>query len=31
VPLAFFGDLHAPRKDAIGFYAEQKVIMSREF
>ena len=26
---SFFGDLHAHGKDAIGFYTEQKVIMSR--
>jgi malonate-semialdehyde dehydrogenase (acetylating) / methylmalonate-semialdehyde dehydrogenase len=28
---SFFGDLHAHGKDAIGFYTEQKVIMSRWF
>jgi hypothetical protein len=27
----FFGDLHAHGKDAVGFYTEQKVIMSRWF
>ena len=26
---SFFGDLHAHGRDAIGFYTEQKVIMSR--
>jgi malonate-semialdehyde dehydrogenase (acetylating)/methylmalonate-semialdehyde dehydrogenase len=26
---SFFGDLHAHGKDAVGFYTEQKVIMSR--
>jgi len=28
---SFFGDLHAHGKDAVGFYMEQKVIMSRWF
>ncbi|MDR3675028.1 MAG: CoA-acylating methylmalonate-semialdehyde dehydrogenase, partial [Acidobacteriota bacterium] len=28
---SFFGDLHAHGKDAVGFYTEQKVIMSRWF
>jgi malonate-semialdehyde dehydrogenase (acetylating) / methylmalonate-semialdehyde dehydrogenase len=28
---SFFGDLHAHGKDAIAFYTEQKVIMSRWF
>ena len=28
---SFFGDLHAHGKDAISFYTEQKVIMSRWF
>jgi malonate-semialdehyde dehydrogenase (acetylating)/methylmalonate-semialdehyde dehydrogenase len=28
---SFFGDLHAHGKDAIGFYTEQKVIMTRWF
>ena len=28
---SFFGDLHAHGKDAINFYTEQKVIMSRWF
>jgi malonate-semialdehyde dehydrogenase (acetylating)/methylmalonate-semialdehyde dehydrogenase len=28
---SFFGDLHAHGKDAVGFYTEQKVIMSRGF
>jgi malonate-semialdehyde dehydrogenase (acetylating) / methylmalonate-semialdehyde dehydrogenase len=28
---SFFGDLHAHGKDSIGFYTEQKVIMSRWF
>ena len=26
---SFFGDLHAHGKDAVSFYTEQKVIMSR--
>jgi malonate-semialdehyde dehydrogenase (acetylating)/methylmalonate-semialdehyde dehydrogenase len=28
---SFFGDLHAHGKDAVAFYTEQKVIMSRWF
>ena len=28
---SFFGDLHAHGKDAIGFYTEQKVVMTRWF
>jgi malonate-semialdehyde dehydrogenase (acetylating)/methylmalonate-semialdehyde dehydrogenase len=28
---SFFGDLHAHGKDAVSFYTEQKVIMSRWF
>jgi malonate-semialdehyde dehydrogenase (acetylating)/methylmalonate-semialdehyde dehydrogenase len=28
---SFFGDLHAHGKDAIGFYTEQKVLMTRWF
>jgi len=28
---SFFGDLHAHGRDAIAFYTEQKVIMSRWF
>jgi malonate-semialdehyde dehydrogenase (acetylating) / methylmalonate-semialdehyde dehydrogenase len=28
---SFFGDLHAHGKDAVGFFTEQKVIMSRWF
>ena len=28
---SFFGDLHAHGKDAVNFYTEQKVIMSRWF
>ena len=28
---SFFGDLHAHGKDAVGFYTEQKVLMSRWF
>ena len=28
---SFFGDLHAHGKDGVGFYSEQKVIMSRWF
>jgi malonate-semialdehyde dehydrogenase (acetylating)/methylmalonate-semialdehyde dehydrogenase len=28
---SFFGDMHAHGKDAVGFYTEQKVIMSRWF
>jgi malonate-semialdehyde dehydrogenase (acetylating)/methylmalonate-semialdehyde dehydrogenase len=28
---SFFGDLHAHGKDAVGFYTEQKVIMTRWF
>jgi malonate-semialdehyde dehydrogenase (acetylating)/methylmalonate-semialdehyde dehydrogenase len=28
---SFFGDLHAHGRDAVGFYTEQKVIMSRWF
>jgi malonate-semialdehyde dehydrogenase (acetylating)/methylmalonate-semialdehyde dehydrogenase len=28
---SFFGDLHAHGKDAIAFYTEQKVIMTRWF
>jgi malonate-semialdehyde dehydrogenase (acetylating)/methylmalonate-semialdehyde dehydrogenase len=28
---SFFGDLHAHGKDAVGFYTEQKVVMSRWF
>ena len=28
---SFFGDLHAHGKDAVMFYTEQKVIMSRWF
>lgn len=28
---SFFGDLHAQGKDAVAFYTEQKVIMSRWF
>jgi malonate-semialdehyde dehydrogenase (acetylating)/methylmalonate-semialdehyde dehydrogenase len=28
---SFFGDLHAHGKDAIAFYTQQKVIMSRWF
>ena len=28
---SFFGDLHAHGKDAVGFYMEQKVVMSRWF
>ena len=28
---SFFGDLHAHGKDAVQFYTEQKVIMSRWF
>jgi malonate-semialdehyde dehydrogenase (acetylating)/methylmalonate-semialdehyde dehydrogenase len=28
---SFFGDLHAHGKDAIAFYTEQKVMMSRWF
>ena len=28
---SFFGDLHAHGRDAIGFYTEQKVVMSRWF
>jgi len=28
---SFFGDLHAHGKDAVHFYTEQKVIMSRWF
>jgi malonate-semialdehyde dehydrogenase (acetylating)/methylmalonate-semialdehyde dehydrogenase len=28
---SFFGDLHTHGKDAVGFYTEQKVIMSRWF
>ena len=28
---SFFGDLHAHGKDGVGFYTEQKVIMSRWF
>jgi len=26
---SFFGDLHAHGKDAVAFYTEQKVVMSR--
>jgi malonate-semialdehyde dehydrogenase (acetylating)/methylmalonate-semialdehyde dehydrogenase len=28
---SFFGDLHAHGKDAVAFYTEQKVIMTRWF
>jgi len=28
---SFFGDLHAHGKDAVSFFTEQKVIMSRWF
>jgi malonate-semialdehyde dehydrogenase (acetylating)/methylmalonate-semialdehyde dehydrogenase len=28
---SFFGDLHAHGKDAVGFYTEQKVVMTRWF
>ncbi len=28
---SFFGDLHAHGKDAVAFYTEQKVVMSRWF
>jgi malonate-semialdehyde dehydrogenase (acetylating)/methylmalonate-semialdehyde dehydrogenase len=28
---SFFGDLHAHGKDAVGFYTEQKVLMTRWF
>ena len=28
---SFFGDLHAHGKDAIAFYTEQKVLMTRWF
>ena len=28
---SLFGDLHAHGKDALAFYTEQKVIMSRWF
>jgi malonate-semialdehyde dehydrogenase (acetylating)/methylmalonate-semialdehyde dehydrogenase len=28
---SFFGDLHAHGRDAVAFYTEQKVIMSRWF
>jgi len=28
---SFFGDLHAHGRDAISFYTEQKVLMSRWF
>jgi malonate-semialdehyde dehydrogenase (acetylating)/methylmalonate-semialdehyde dehydrogenase len=28
---SFFGDLHAHGKDAVGFYSEQKVVMTRWF
>ena len=28
---SFFGDLHAHGKDAIAFYTEQKVVMTRWF
>jgi malonate-semialdehyde dehydrogenase (acetylating)/methylmalonate-semialdehyde dehydrogenase len=28
---SFFGDLHAHGKDAVSFYTEQKVVMSRWF
>ena len=29
--ISFFGDLHAHGKDAVAFYTEQKVVMSRWF
>jgi malonate-semialdehyde dehydrogenase (acetylating)/methylmalonate-semialdehyde dehydrogenase len=28
---SFFGDLHAHGKDAVAFYSEQKVVMTRWF
>ena len=28
---SFFGDLHAHGKDAVAFYTEQKVLMTRWF